>query len=468
MTPEAAPQGARVLILGHERLGPQMAGPAIRCWELARTLADEFQVTLAAPGGPPPAEADFEWLPVSFDDESSLTRMENLARQQVDVVIASQYLIHKLPFLREMDIPLVADAYIPEAVESLAWHLAAGSEQQARAYRYSWAVTRSVARHADLLVCASERQRDFWLGVLAAYGRLRPGLYTADPHLGNLVAVVPFGCSSSPPQSGPAIKGVWTGIAPQDQVILWGGGVWNWFDPITLLQAMPRVVARHPMTRLVFLGANHPDSARIPEMKRAQEARALSRKLGLEGRSVFWGNWVPYTERGAYLLDADIGVCLHRKGVEARLAFRTRLLDAIWAELPMVLTTGDVLSAEFEALGVGLTVEPGAVEQVARAINALLDEGDPRAPRRSAFRELQARYDWDRVAEPLKRFCAEPRPGPGKQEAQELIHAQAREREAAIQEETARLKALVDGYESGRVMRTLAALHNWRRRLLGR
>jgi len=458
MTPHTAPRGRRVLIISHERLGPKMAGPAIRCWELARALADEFQVTLAAPGGPPPDEGNFEWLAVSFDDKPSLAHLEELTRQGADVVVASQYLIHRLPFLRQLDVPLVADAYVPQAVESLAWHVGSQPEQQARAYRYSWDVTRSVARYADLLLCASERQRDFWLGVLAAYGRLRPELYAADPHLHNLVAIVPFGCPAQPPRPRPVLRGVYPGLEEGDQVILWNGGVWNWFDPLTLLRAMPRVLERHPRARLVFMGANHPDPERVPQMARARQARDLSRELGLEGRAVFWGDWVPYAERGAYLLEADVGVSLHHAGAEARLAFRTRLLDAIWAGLPLVLTAGDVLGDELAGAGAAVSVEPGAVEEVAQALNALLDERDTRAARRAAFQELRTKYAWQRVTEPLRRFCQAPHLDVGKQEVQSLLEEEAQSERAALEAEIARLEELVRGYESGRVMRMLAAM----------
>ena len=92
-------------------------------------------------------------------------------------------------------------------------------------------------------------------------------------------------------------------------------------------------------------------------------------------------------------MDSDVGVSLHGPGVESRLAFRTRLLDAIWAGLPMVLTRGDVLAEEFRRMGLGHVVDPGDVDQVAWALNSILDENDPRAARRAAFDELQHRYN---------------------------------------------------------------------------
>ncbi len=458
-------QTTRVLLICHDLVGPQMAGPGIRYWELSHVLARQFQVILAIPEGTSLASERVELFAYRLDDPETTATLEQLARGWADVVVSSGHLVQTLRFLRDLATPWVADVYIPAAIESLAWHAYAEPNRQMGIYRSAWNATRDVVRHADFFICASERQRDFWLGALCVHGRLHPELYTADSELRNLIDVVPFGCPEQPPRPGPALKAVWAGISPQDRVILWGGGVWNWFDPITLLRAMPQVVARHPGAKLVFLGADHPDSTRVPEMEGARQARALSRDMGLEGRHVFWGTWVPYAERGAYLLEADIGVSLHGKGIESRLSFRTRLLDSIWAGLPTVLTRGDVLAEELKKWGVGHLVDSGSVDQVAQALNSLLDEPDARFSRREAFEQLRNRYQWDRVAEPLVRFCQAPHQGVAKPAAMALDKANAKADQATLQAEVDRLQQLVTAYESGRLMRMLAALHQLRESL---
>ena len=52
----------------------------------------------------------------------------------------------------------------------------------------------------DFFLCASERQRHFWLGHLTALGRLTPSLYDNDPTVRSLLAVAPFGLPGKPPQ----------------------------------------------------------------------------------------------------------------------------------------------------------------------------------------------------------------------------------------------------------------------------
>jgi len=441
-----------------------MAGPAIRAWELARVLARSFEVKLAVPGDPGLEADGFGWLTYGLGGAGRWEAAEDAAQEWADVVIASGHLLQSLPFLRELRVPLVADVYIPGPLEALARQATAEPGLQMKAYERAWQVARLVARYADWLVCASERQRAFWLGVLAACGRLRPELYAADADLRNLVDTVPFGCPKEPPQPAPVLRGAWPGIGREDQVLVWGGGVWNWFDPVTLLRAMPGVLARHPSARLVFLGSDHPHPERVAHMERAEEARALGRGLGLEGRSLFWLGWVPYAERGAYLLEADVGVSLHGSGAEPYFAFRTRLLDLVWAGLPAVVTRGDVLGEELEARGLALGVEPGDVEAVAAAINTLLDEPEARRSRQAGFDDLCKRYRWDRVCEPLQRFCAAPRLDASKQQAAAQSEGGWSSERAALQEQINRLQSVVHGYESGRLMQLMAALRGRRRR----
>ena len=445
-----------------------MAGPAIRSWEFAKALSAHFSTTLAAPDVSAHPVEEFDLLPVAFDDADSLQALEAHLRKQVDVVISSGHLAGKLPFLCDLPIPWVADVYIPTPVESLACHVDSAPALRVKAYEAVRKNTQAMVVCADFFICASERQRDYWLGVLTAGGRLHPRLYAEDPDLRNLIDVVPFGCPSSPPCARPLLKGRWPNVEPEDKVILWGGGIWNWLDPVTLIQAMPRVLKRHPEAKLLFLGANHPDSVRVPQMRRAWEARSLSRSLGMEDETILWGDWVPYEERGAYLIEADLGVSLHHRGLEARLAFRTRLLDAIWAGLPMILSPGDVLAEEFVRRDLGYVVDYGAVDQVAEAIGNLLDEPNPRVARREAFAELRDAFSWCRVVEPLVRFCETPRRRIGKQrpDIYSGVESDGDDQEkAALKAEVRHLREIVDGYRSGKIMRLLERLHDLRSHL---
>ena len=262
-------------------------------------------------------------------------------------------------------------------------------------------------RHGDFFLCASERQRDYSLGLLAAEGRINPYTFSQDPSLRRLIDVVPFGISESPPQhTRQVLKGVMPGIGAEDPLILWNGGIWKWFDTQTLVRAMPAVLEKKPNARLVFMGKTAPPriGTGLPEI---DHLVTLSRELGLLEEHVFFQGWVPYEERQNYLLEADVAVSLHMDHVETRFAFRTRLLDCLWTALPLVSTRGDVMADAMEQHGLARLVAPGDVDGVAKSILAWLETPNLRQECQSRAAELQPAFHWHTAAGPLVDFCSQ-------------------------------------------------------------
>jgi glycosyltransferase involved in cell wall biosynthesis len=275
----------------------------------------------------------------------------------------------------------------------------------------------------DFFLCASTKQRDFWLGQLAALGRINPATYDEDETLQRLITVVPFGIDGEPPSADRgAIRGVIPGIGEHDKVVLWGGGVYNWFDPITLVHAIDRLRVRLPEVRLVFMGIRHPNPE-IPTMRVAYETMRLSDELGLTGQHVFFNEtWVPFEERARFLLDADVGVSTHLHHVETEFSFRTRILDYFWAQLPVVCTGGDALGALIDEHGLGITVPPNDVEALERALESLLTDDAFAARCRSNIEKVSPALEWGSVLRPLLEFCRAPRRAPDLVDPDRLIH----------------------------------------------
>ncbi len=227
--------------------------------------------------------------------------------------------------------------------------------------------------------------------------------------LSRLVSVVPFGLPGEPPRrDGRGLRGVVPGIGPDDKVVLWGGGVYNWLDPISLLRAVERLSRRVPELRLVFIGMRHPNPD-IPAMRVASELQELSASLGLTGKHVFFNaGWVPYGERADFLLDANVAVSTHFDHVETRYSFRSRVLDYLWAGLPMVLTEGDVLAEEIANAGLGATVPAGDDRALEDALARMLANPPPA----ERFAAAAQRHTWDCAAQPLLDFCRSPTRAP--------------------------------------------------------
>lgn len=375
-----------------------MAGPGIRYHRLSTELAARFAVTLIAPGD---GVSD---APYAFRSPGSVGSVMDL---EADVVVAQRLPLSLSRGLRRHGVRVIHDLYAPALVEAAA-QLAAEDPNGQGGVRYEEivATTRVSLLLGDAFICASERQRDHWLGALAGVGRLAPAVYAADPGLRSLVAVVPFGLDiQSHGAVAPAPKGVAKGVLPgirtSDRLLLWGGGIWNWLDPLTIIRAVGELAKRRDDVKLVFLGMVHPSPA-VDAMSMGDRAIALAVELGLEGSFVFFNQaWVPYAERGAWFAEADLGVSAHRDSFEARLAFRTRFLDHIATATPLVVTRGDVLAEFIQVRGMGRVVDPGDVDGWVAALEELLDDSAVYDAARAAVETAQDEFAWSRAAAPL-------------------------------------------------------------------
>jgi hypothetical protein len=384
----------RVLFWSADPVGERMAGLGVRYHRLAEELTERFDVTLAAPGDGPPDDVPYTFRAA----EPSLLR-----ELDVDVVVAQNLPYLAVRSLRSRGARIVIDLYVPSFVEAAAQLAADDADLDVRSARYD--ETRRAQLVAlsigDAFVCASERLRDFWLGALGAHGRVTPEQYRDDPTLRGLVEVIPFGLDPASAGAGGAIKGALEGVAAGDRVLLWGGGIWNWYDPLTVIRAVAIVAERHPDVRLVFMGMQHP-SAAVDEMAMTRRAVALAAEQGLAGRHVLFNDgWVPFDRRVAWYGDADIAVSAHLDTAEARLAFRTRLLEHIATGTPLVVTRGDVIGELVEQRGMGRVVDPGDADAFAAALLELVDDPAALAAARAAVERERYELAWPAIGERL-------------------------------------------------------------------
>ena len=412
----------RVLFLCNDVIGEKMAGAGIRYWELARALSCYtgsgpvigFDVTLAVlPFIPEPILSEPMPFPAHICRCQDAAEVRSLALE-TEVIITQGIVLSTYPFLARLGRPLALDFWIPFVLERL--HVDTDTTAGKNLFSYeSYLGSQALqVRWADFIFCNSEKQRDYWLGVMSALGRVNPYSHADDPTLRRLIDVVPFGMPSELPRhTRQVLKGAYPGIAAEDKVLLWLSGIWNWFDAPTLIRAMARISERRSDVKLFFMGIKHP-SPTSQQVEATAQTIALSQELGLYDRMVFFRDWVPYAERADYLLEADIGVNLQQDHLEARFAFRTRYLDYLWTALPMVVTRGDVLSELVESQHLGRVVAPGDVDRLVGAILSLLDQPNLRETFRPRFEQVAATFRWEVVARPLIEFCLAPRFAPDK------------------------------------------------------
>jgi hypothetical protein len=163
-----------------------------------------------------------------------------------------------------------------------------------------------------------------------------------------------------------------------------------------------------PTVRVYFLGTKHPNPD-VGEMRMTVEVFELAEELGLVDTHVFFNkDWVEYDDRPNYLLESDVGVSTHLDHVETAFSFRTRVLDYIWARLPVVATRGDALAELIESEGLGLTVPPGDVDALEDALFRILDDAELRDACATAAEQVSKRFAWSQVLEPLVDYCRNP------------------------------------------------------------
>lgn len=391
-----------ILVLSRNPVGERMSAPGIRALNVARVLAQHApaaRVTLAVPnteGQPRP-----EGFTVRHYDRRSLPGL--LAAHEV--VVAQYVPAYALPFVFGKRV--VLDFFANFVAE----YLELSAERPDDPARAAWMDTNRrylnlQLSQADLVLAANERQRDLWLGALAAIGRVTPAEYDGDPSLRRLIDVAPFGVRPEPAVSHTRVlKGVYPGIGPGDHVLIWNGGILHWYDPTTLLQAFAAITRSRPDIKLFFLGTKYPVIDPI-EGKTLTDMLALSQSLGLTGNCVFFNEgWMSYDATADYLVEADLGVCTYLTNLETHFAYRVRLVDLIWAETPIICNRGDTVADLVAERGLGLTIPHQDVNALADAILRLLDDRALLESCAANMRAIKSELSWENALRPLVAFC---------------------------------------------------------------
>jgi glycosyltransferase involved in cell wall biosynthesis len=405
--PSTPAQGRpRVLLICADPVGEQMAGLGIRCWELARVLSGVASVTLAHGGS---EEGEREGVRLLAFCPHSPRPLRGLIAASDAVIAHPQWpLVDR--WLRRSRARVIIDLYCPETLETL--ELWAGRGQFERRQRTATTQDRlhAALRTGHHFMCASETQRDLWIGAMSALRLIDPAAYDRDPSLRSTIDVVPFGVPDTAPPAagGEGPRESVPGLGEDTEIVLWNGGIWRWLDAETAIRAVVELAERRPSVRLVFMGGG----SQHPAAREAGEAaQALARSLGALGSTVhFHSSWVPYAERSGWLAQADCALSCHRDHLETRFAFRTRMLDCFWAGVPVVCTEGDDLADYVSRRGLGEACPPESVAVVSAALERVLDRG--RASYADALATAAAEHSWPVVARPLLRWIEHPTPRP--------------------------------------------------------
>ena len=334
---------SRILVLTRDHIGARMASPGIRMYNIARVLAEHLpqsEVTLAVPADSqlPAGSLPFRVIPYK---RSAVA----VAALRSSTLISNYFPPYLYPIMGQKRVVLDLFSPFTERLE-VAHSMGHGANAYFSSYMRELI---SQLLLADLVLCASDRQRDLYYGMLSAIGRVEPATYDNDRWLSDLLVLAPFGVRDGEPKpTRRVLRDVWPGIHAGDTILLWNGVIIDWYDLSTLVRAMARISRQRSDIKLFFLGTEHPDNPGVPKLQglgggTVRAALQLCEELGLLNRSVFFNfDWVDYEDTANYLSEADIGICTYFNNIETRFAFRSRYADLLWAELPIICTQGDV------------------------------------------------------------------------------------------------------------------------------
>ncbi len=387
---------SRAFLICPEPVRELTAGVGTRFVSLARVLAGAGHgVTLAIPNDPSEAGLDHSGIRLVHGAPDALGALA----EGHDFALLHGHLGNHYLTQRD-DLPVVVDLYDPFLVENLHYHRELGFDPY-RTDHATWQIQMSCG---DFFLCSSEEQRFYYLGWLSALGRVNPLSLEADPSLVRLIAELPFGTPEEPPTAPVRRSEVLSGVA-DDAPLLYFGGIYDWYDPLLLLRALPTVLTHDERTVVIFVENPHPE---LTPLTAASEARRFAGEQGWLGSRVRFEPWQPYDRRFDLAQVSDLAVVTHRPGLETDLSLRTRLVDLMWLGLPVVVTEGGTMARVVDTTGAGLAVPPGDPVALAAAITRLLADSDRRHLASEAGRRWAATRSWTTVAAPLLQFADQP------------------------------------------------------------
>lgn len=394
----------KILIINNDFFGDRIAGTSIRSYEIARELAGRFRVTLANPNKYNVKHPN-KFNIVSYDKKDA-SGIKDLIRRHDIIISQGTFAMHH-PEILAVNKIMIFDLYCLFFIENLERHKNDPKEYSEGTEDNKKYIDRVIAR-GDYFICANEKQRAFWIALLYNKNRITRDIYLASRSLQNLLAVVPFGIPTPyltrKRRTKSTLRRHFDNVKDNDLIVTWFGGVWEWFDPRTPIKAIYNIAKKNDRVKLFFIGGKHPNEQQNSNLL---DAIQYSKKLGLYNKSVFFIDWVPYESRGDYLAESDVGIIIHRNNLETFFAWRTRVLDYLWAGLPTIITEGDPLGDEIRANGLGITTNYNDPKDVEKAIMSMLNKSKRKEYQKNIV-SYRGKYKWENVIKPLRRFCLNP------------------------------------------------------------
>jgi len=358
--------------------GSAITGIGLRIAELAQTLSAEFPVRVLAddivdcvPVGTAQLVPTRDWPRVLgesdvvfFFDRPDRKRLEDTVRGGLMIVSENA------PPLEHMEYPSVLAASDPVDVHR---QLVAGFVRQLQV--------------SDHFLCRSQVERTTLIACLCVSGRLSPADIQRSRLLSHLVSTVPIGFSEASASAAQAAR-----PAPLADV-LWTGGIWHYFDPMLLVEAIARCRARGAELTAAFLYGQ----ARGDAAESVRHVAARIDALGLADAVTLVSRPIRHQDRDAIVKAARALVCVALPGIENETCVRLRVRDSRLYGLPTVVDSHGPTGRELADDGLAWVLARHTADDLADALVAATSAAVPGQHRTWPRTE----YRYDRTAKNL-------------------------------------------------------------------
>lgn len=388
----------RLLIVSNQTIKKKMAGPAIRYFNIYNYFKSKYNCKLLSPKYREDYKKD-----KNIQKLNLVNFVCNLMKS--DVIISQPSRFSYLLLSRLFNKKIVIDLYDPMDIENLEMYKNINSFKVKMKLMYTHLRLKFSLLIGDYFLCANETQRDYWIGYLSAIRRVNKNNYEKDDKLINLIGYMPYGISEEIPMKNKnVIKGVIEGIYENDIVLIWAGGIWNWFDTESLIKAVNKIHQENNNVKLLFLGVPK-DYLYNEKYRKVKETIELSDRLGATNKSVFFNmDWVDYDERHNYLLESDIGISTHFDHMETRYSFRTRILDYLWSNLPFITSDKDYFAQLCNEKKLGCVANCNDYISIYENIKVMLDNDYINECKKNIL-NVKEKFFWQNCFKELEKYC---------------------------------------------------------------
>jgi len=252
----------------------------------------------------------------------------------------------------------------------------------------------------DRFSCASTMQRQALIGQLAFAGRLNQHNCGEE-----LIHVMP-NCSRAVERDTRRkflpVKGH---LAPTTAFLaLWSGGYNTWSDPVTLFQGLEMAIEADPT--IYFASTGGAISGHDNESFRRFETLVESSRF--RDHYIFLG-WRSTDEMGSIFEQSDVALNVDRYSVEAELGTRTRMVEWLQFQVPVVSTALSELPLQLQAQNLITTFDVGSAEGLRDAILKVKSDHAAAKARAAKAREFfEAQFNEEKIFAPLLKWAEAP------------------------------------------------------------